>query len=223
MKYCDKCKIHVETEHNVCPLCYGDLTGEGNNKGYFKPRKSDIKTQKHTNTLLKIFALSTLLAVVITGFIDIATNKYPTWSIIVILSLLYIWLLISHTILSKRSLFEKILFQLGVIIAILFTCENLYSGGNWMVNYVLPSICILSTLVLNLLSIFGEKKYHFIWSCLTMYLLITILSIVLICLSITTYKILNISSLIYSAFSIVATFLLYGKNTTAEFKKKMHL
>ena len=225
MKYCERCKLSVDTNNNICPLCFGELSGEGNREHeIFMPRHEDEKVGKRTSLAVRVFAFLSICVAIISVFINFITLDPVMWSLVVLLALLYLWIFVAHTILSRRSFFEKIFFQVASILAILFACELIAPGeSSWVLNYVLPSIALLTTIVLNLFSLIGGKKYRFLLSCLVIYIIFLVISIIMVCTSFAEFKILYYISLVYSIISIAGTFLFGYSIIASEFKKKMHI
>lgn len=224
MKYCERCKLSVDTLNNTCPLCYGELTGESEREHeVFMPRKEDEKVNKRTSMAVKIFAFLSICTSIICVFINFVTKDPVMWSLIVLLGILYLWVFVAHTILSRRSFFEKVFFQICMILSIMFACELIApSERSWVINYVLPSVCILTIVVLNFFSLIGGKKYRFLLSCLIIYMLFFVIGIIMWALNLTEFKILYYISIIYSVISICGTFLFGYRIIASEFKKKMH-
>ena len=225
MKYCERCSLSVDTLNNTCPLCYSELTGESDRKHeVFMPRKEDEKVNKRTAMAAKIFAFLSICASIICVFVNFIIKDPVMWSLVVLLGILYLWIFVAHTILSRRSFFEKVFFQVCMILAILFACELISPGEkHWVINYVLPAISILTIFVLNLFSLIGGKKYRFLLSCLIIYFLFLIIGIIMVCAKIAEFKILYYVSIIYSIISIAGTFLFGYNIIKSEFKKKMHV
>ena len=152
MKYCSNCKVKIDGERNYCPLCFREVKEIDNEKTLdypFAERKKDEKYQKNNSFVLKLFIFMSICAISICLFINyyLLTLDPPVnsqwWSLVVLSSVTYVWVLIAHTIISRRSVFEKILAQLLAIIFLLWTCEFISSANtNWLANYVLPSISI---------------------------------------------------------------------------------
>jgi len=225
MKYCERCKLSVDTLNHTCPLCYGELTGESDRKHeVFMPRKEDEKVNKRTAMAAKIFAFLSICASIICVFVNFIIKDPVMWSLVVLLGILYLWIFVAHTILSRRSFFEKVFFQVCTILAILFACELISPGENhWVLNYVLPSVSIITIFILNLFSLIGGKKYRFLLSCLVIYVLFFLISILMVCFDWAVFKILYYIAIIYSVISILGTFLFGYRIISSEFKKKMHI
>lgn len=223
LKHCEKCNVNVETSADYCPLCYSELEGECNiNK--FKERTVNEKSGKRMAFTVKLFGFMSICVAIICTVINILADPQTRWSLIVDLSILYVWILVAHTILSKRSFFEKILFQLVMIFAILFACERISAvSPRWMLSYVCPSIAITTILTLNLFSMIGGKRYISIITCIVFYVIFFVAGSIILGINQTDCRVLYWVSIIYSIVSILGSFIFGYSSIVNEFKKKMHI
>ncbi len=223
MKHCKNCKVDVETTADYCPLCFGELEGECD-VDKFKARTINEKSGKRMAFAIKLFGFMSICIAIICMFVNIVVNPDVHWAMIVILSLLYVWILVAHTILSKRSFFEKILFQLVMIFAILFACERISSvSPHWMLSYVCPSIAITTILILNMFSMIGGKRYVSIITCIVFYVIFLVAGSIILGLNQTDCSVLYLITIVYSLVSILGSFIFGYSLIANEFKKKMHI
>lgn len=225
MKKCENCGVTVKTHHNICPLCNRQLEVVDNKKiqgaDPFTPYEKLI-TDKSSEILYKIFLFISIIASAVCLTINLMTSFLPFWSLIVIIAIIYCWVLVVHTILSRRSIFEKIFLQVGVIVALLFVCEWVSSSDKWMVNYVIPSMSMLVILVLFILS--QSLKYHkgllafFIITCI-----LTALSGILLLCDVPDFALLNVITVLSGGSGIVGMLLFSGSALKTEFSKKFHV
>lgn len=224
MKKCEHCNVTVNTQNSTCPLCFQELTNIENSKDgndMFKTREVK-KDLKHKSLLYKIFIFISIIATTVCVLTNLMTQILPLWSLIVIIGIVYCWVLIRHTILSERSIFEKLFLQVGVILALLFACEWVSNGSKWMVDYVAPSISIAVILVLFILS--QALKYHkgllafFIMTCL-----LTLISGFILIFKASTFNLLNIIAVVIGAISILGMIIFNWNVLKTEFSKKFHV
>ena len=112
MKYCKHCKLYVDSSENYCPLCYNYLEeSEGEKSGFeYYLRRDGRRRAASDHFLLKLFLYLSICISVVCFTVNYFTERHMLWSPVVFLSILYLWILIGHTILSSRSPFEKIFF-----------------------------------------------------------------------------------------------------------------
>lgn len=225
MKHCHICKVDVE-DGKYCPLCYNQLENIAESKTivpYYKHKDKNETFEKKSYFFARVLLFLSLASVGTCVFVNVLT-KGSAWSVLVALCVLYVWLLVGHTIISRRSVFEKILFQVLNIVGILISTNSLAGGGKWLINYVLPSVAIVTTSVLIMISLISRKhRGQFLLSFLAIYLLSMIMSIVFLACKYDTFKILNQINMFYSILTIVGTLLLGYRIIKNEGRKKLHL
>ena len=223
MKRCEHCNVDVATTHDTCPLCFRELVDIGGREtpDLFK-EKQPKPVIKHRVLLIKIFLFLSIIAAASCLTVNLMVKPIPMWSLVVIVSILYCWVLICHTILSERSIFEKLLLQIGVVVGLLFLCEWVAAGGKWMVDYVIPAISMSAILVLFILS--QALKYHKgVLSFFIMTIILVLLSGALLLFKATSFKLLNIIVLLEGALSLLGMILFSGGVLKTEFSKKFHV
>ena len=227
MKHCNLSNIDIDSDRKYCPLCFNEVDKTENKERSktpeYLPRAKNEKIEKHSYFLTRIFLFLSIAIIGICIFINVLVKGKP-WCLIVGLSILYIWVLTMHTILSKRSAFEKILFQLCNIIAILVASNHLAGGGEWLINYVVPSIALATTSILVLVSLIGKRhRSQFLLSFFIIYILFLVLSIVLVAAKFDTFKILNEINIMYTSLAILGTVLFGFRIIKNEGGKKLHI
>lgn len=223
MKHCKYCNVDVSTSEKYCPLCYNILEGEEEKSvDFYQKRQTDDKTHKTHYLVSKIFFMITLAIVATCVFINILTWDGIIWSLLVGVSVAYVWIFVAHTILSKRSIFEKVLLQLVGIIAIVVVC-NILSKGNWLLNYVLPSIELATAVTLAFVTFILRNKYKVILPFFLVYILLLVTSIVLLAIKADTFMLLSEINIIMCGLAIVGTLIFGHKTLKTELAKKFHL
>lgn len=225
MKKCTKCNIEINTHKLHCPLCYSELEGENDahfNAPFATPTSHD-KTYHSNNFLLKLFAFITLAIVVLTVSINLLVNPRVLWCLIVAAGLLYVWVLITHTILSRRSNLEKIFFQFLSILLVVFTTNEISGGNNWFWNYFTPSAALTTVTVLLFILLVNKKRSDFAFSFFIMSLLLIALSTTLILTHTDTFKLLNIINIIYSSLFATGIIIFGHKHLLRSLQKNFHI
>ncbi len=223
MKRCEHCNVDVNTNHGTCPLCFGTLT-EVNNKPGLDPfkEKEDVVENKSKQILFKLFLYLSIIAVGVCVIINLMTEPLPLWSLIVAIGVLYCWVLIYHTIISKRSIFEKLFLQIGIIVGLLFVCEWVSGGEKWMVDYAMPSISMAVMLVLFVLA--QTLKYHKgLLAFFIMTFILTLISGILLLCKVPTFNLLNIITICAGVTALVGMIMFKGSILKKEFSKKFHV
>ena len=221
MKHCDKCNVNVNSTLDYCPLCFNKIDGEHTEPSQYSVTKNKPKEIIKSHTTRKIFFLISLAVISVCGVINYLTNT-PFWSGIVGLSIVYLWVFVKHTIMSDRSVFEKVLLQIVSMVALLMLTNDV-SGGGWFWEYVLPALLSFVVITLNMIMFISKKRKNYEISFVIIDAIILIFSIVCLCIEVYQFKTLHIITTLVSAFSIVGIVVMDGKNLFQEISKKFHL
>lgn len=225
MKTCSKCKISINTNKKQCPLCFNELDGDFDEEvgEVLNTAKFKDTTAKKNYLLIKIFSFLSIVAISICLFINLLYTPKLFWSAVVILGILYVWVLVKHTIISNRGFFEKIFFQFGLLFVIVLS-TNMFSGGEiWFWNFFAPSASLATTTALLFLLLINKKRSDFIVSSFVMTLLLEGMSIVLVCLPIDTFKLLNQINILYSGLFLLGILIFGFKALKRGLQKNLHI
>ena len=178
MKYCKNCKVKIDSERDYCPLCFRESVkiNDEVSTPLFAERKTNETTVKRNLFVTKLFIFMSICAISVCLLINYFTGFELPWSLSVVSGILYCWILISHTIISRRGIFEKVLFQLLGIIFILWTSEKISTGHTWLWNYVFPSVSLCAICSLLMIT-FIRKDKSWILSFLTITFILIVVSL----------------------------------------------
>lgn len=232
MKHCPNCHVDVNANRKRCPLCYTILTDD----------KQELTNQPHPNKQIKekmslvtkLLLFFSLVAVVASIIVNISTlNKDAPlyWCILVVFGVPYAWLSVRYVILSKGNIPTKIFSESFATIVLVILVEiivKLMSGIDktslWSINYVVPSILVLTSVGLFTVSTVIKKFY-----CDSiMYLFVLSL------LEGVYYLLFKVTSLIYVSWmgyacggvalaTLLAMFIFHFDDTKEEFIKRFHI
>ncbi len=223
MKKCSKCNVTVNTNYKTCPLCFNELSEtQGEVNEMFKSRELEPKKNNVKKLLTKIFLFISLVAIIVCLTVNLMVKPLPLWSLLVALGIVYVWILVLHTIISKRNIFEKIVLQIGTLIGLLFVCEWVSGGKQWMVDYVIPSISMAVMLVLFILCL-SLKNHQGLVSFFIINIILTLISGILLLCKVPHFALLNIITCILGSVTIVGVVLFSGSALKNELSKKFHV
>lgn len=226
MKYCKHCKISVESSENYCPLCYNYLEEPDGSKGekafeFYLRRDENRKRSAGTPFLLKLFLYLSICISVVCFTVNYFTEPHMMWSPVVFVSVLYLWILIGHTIISRRSVFEKIFFQFVGLILLLIALERL-SMSAWFLDYVLPAILLAASSVMALISLISKRKNALISTFFVYYVLLEVVSLIFL-LFVDAYRVLYLIHAVYNGLILFGTLLFAYRILKSDIAKKAHL
>lgn len=225
MKYCKRCKIKTNEAQNHCPLCYNELEAcdELDFDSLYPKRVENDKSQMTDYFLTRLFSVISISIVCICAFINFVTYSGSLWSLLVLSCIIYLWILIDHTIIGKSSTFEKILYQLIGIIAIL-SCTDLISGGGyWLLDIVVPSLSLAVAFALIMISLCSKKRQNYVLSFFLFYVILLLVPIITLSCHLLHYELLMQINLLCLILAILGTFIFAFKTLKTEISKKFHL
>lgn len=167
MKHCPHCNVNVNANRKRCPLCYTILIDD----------KQELTNQPHPNKIIKekmslitklllFFSLIAIVASIIANVSTLNEDAPLYWCILVIVGVPYAWLSVRYVILSKGNVPTKIFSESFATILLVILVEiiiKLMSGIDetslWSINYVVPSILMLTSLALFTVSTIIKKFY----------------------------------------------------------------
>lgn len=225
MKYCSLCNVQVDTEKEFCPLCHNamdDLTEKTTLEMFPEYKQPSAKKKSLKKLAVKICLILSVLIIAFCVFINIQTETMP-WSVIVAFIIIYFWVLIAHTILSRSSAFDKVFFELSAICAFLVSTNMVFSSTEWFVKFVYPGVSILATIVLTIMLMVRKDNKSWVFSFFCILLLMTVVSLVFLIFKIDSFKIINIINVLFQAVTMFAYLLFDSKTILAEASRKFHI
>ena len=223
MKHCSLCRLEVDTDKEYCPLCYNHLTevSKKETPEMFNLEKHEPRKKRRV-MVAKVFLIISLAILSACIYINVVT-KTIAWSVVVGLSMLYVWVLVSHTIMSRDTPFKKVFFQLVVIIALLVATNKIFSSNDWLTNYVYPSLALLVTVVLTMIILCSKHRKKMLFGFFEIFFLLLVVSCVFVGLKIDKFELLNHINIIYQCLTIIAFTIFGWKTIVSEASRKFHI
>lgn len=223
MKRCKYCNVDVDTEKSFCPVCFNHLeTISEQSDCLYTPRTKNETTAKTGLFLTKLFLFISIVAIAVCTTVNYMTTPSVGWFWLVVWGIIYLWVLVAHTILSKRSAFRKIVLQVVTIVVLLYFAEKL-SLRLWLISYVYPGIGLCVIVVLSMISFISEKRSKL---CLGFSLVIFLLgmgSLIILLSGWDKFALLNKINLITCAVVLLGYILFGFTSMKNEIIKKWHL
>lgn len=225
MKYCPICKVHADTSKDFCPLCHNAMEekSEKTTPEIFPEYKKSSPRKKSLKALaVKICLILSVVIIATCMFINVQTETLP-WSVTVALVIVYLWVLIAHTIMSHGSTFDKVFFELSAICAFLVSIDLVFSSTRWFTHFVYPSLSIFSSTLLIIILLCRHDKKNWIFSSFCIFFLVLVVSAIFLIFKIDTFKILNIINIIFQLIVMFGYLLFYGKHILTQAARKFHI
>jgi len=221
MRECEKCHISVATNRKTCPLCGNILVGKSEQgKAIYPPFAS---AEKQRNIALRILLFLAISSMLISIFVNLLTNPKDRWSVYVVISVIYSWILLRSTIMSKKNIAGRLLIQMIAVSLLCIGIEKQSHSSGWALDYVVPFLCIVTILAI-LIIIFSKQMFY---SDYLLYLLLAII-ISFVPMILYLFKQINIlwPSIAAASVAIMAALgmiLFADRATKDELKKRFHL
>lgn len=229
MRYCEKCKVHVSTKTDTCPLCKTAFQSadEGEEGAETYPPYAPIESKPHTAT--KLFSLTVLLSIVGCIVYNLLTDLTHLWCITASACILYGWLASQFTFMTKVNFGLKLLAH-AVALPCLLAVINIFSGGeqtitniSWAMSYVIPFLLIAFTLAITILVAATKMKWRDYTLCQLSICILGFIPMIFPLLDVVQPLWPSIVSAGYSFATLLVTFLFMDRRTKNELIKRFHL
>lgn len=218
MLYCNNCKVSITGNHEKCPLCQGDVTGEPSKIHTFPI----IKEEKHLISLiLKITALITIIVSVVSLLINFEFGG--KWSLYVIAGLITGWIVIWITIKMHGNIAKNTIWLTAIIsiLSIIWDISTGYRG--WSINYVLPLICCFAMIEMFIVAIIKKLKIEDYIVYLIIDIIFGIVPLILLLLDVVKVDYPSLICVAESVISLAILIIFEGKALKAEIVRRTHL
>jgi hypothetical protein len=223
---CEYCKIEIEGDVGVCPLCHEVLSPtRGKNSNFPVPDRSKKKPQKRKwATLWYFFAVSLIFAVCFFVNIGIPSDYY--WSIVVGGILYYGVFLLKNTLFSFLSAGQRVFWQLIYLLGFMYGLEAIFAAhipSGTTTNYGLPLICFVATATIFVYVLAVQKYSRQNAISVIMLSALGFLPIIFYFAKVSTVFWAAMVSASVSAAAILFTVLFMRKKLVSEFSRKFHI
>jgi len=238
MKYCEKCKVKVNTNSQKCPLCSMLLTTEPDADAERKtctcPQPAEAADvakypepeEGNAGRYNFVFRLVLFISVVIGSsclLINFLTYSGSLWSLYVVGTLLYIWIAIVYPLFSKKKIGRIIVLDAIVTSIYVFALELATQTRGWGLTYVTPFIFITATLMITFIIVLKRLKWREYTIYQTIMVIIGFLPIVFCVAGLVTSVWPSILSAFYSFLTLAGMFIFADKKYKDELIKRFHL
>lgn len=219
MKYCKSCKLKIENDLTKCPLCgsFTDSIGSDFNSDYPVVRNSYLL--ELTNRCMLFFTIAI-------SVVSLFVNRYlaPTvpWSIMTIISIIYLNLSLRSIIKKKQNYGFFILMQVVMISIVGWVIDLLTGYKGWSVDYVIPFVIISGSATISILSTINSYKYKDYLIYLFISAILGFVPIILIANNWTHVYWTSASCVIYSVLTVLAMVIFTRRRLNAELKRRLH-
>ena len=224
MKYCKYCKTKIDTTNDFCPLCFNHIEEiDNSSEMFYTPRKTNDSSDKIKHFIVKLFLFLSICAIITCFIVNYLVNFNIQWFWLVGFGILYVWVLIAHTIMSRQSVFKKIFLQIISIALILYFSERISASHDWLFQYVFPSVSFSIILVLTIILLTDKNKSASVIGFMFIILLLFTVSLLLLIFNLVQFKLLNLINCMLCFLTILAYFIFGYHAIKQDLSKKFHL
>ena len=198
MKKCNSCNINFNTTKKFCPLCQNKLYGKDSISIY----PENIRRNTYS-LILKIVIFISLIASIISSFIELYIFKKINYNIYVYLGLITNYMIIYFILKNSKNIF-KMFFKYGVLLIFLTILWYYFTKVKFIVNYIIPSIGLIELIFSLIVSLIIRKNYFIKYSNLIFInICILLIPIILVLFKITTNNLMSYICFISALITII--------------------
>ncbi len=226
MKWCEHCKVHIDTERKICPLCFNFLTVENNDEQFsnYPQRKLTIKKTNFWYKLLVFIGIAAILASVI---VNIATHKdgQTWWSLYVVVGVLYFFSLARGTLFARINASKKLLFQEVIVSFVLVAIDILSGNRGWALAIVVPAICVATNTAIISIVLANRKNFGDSFIAVVLCIILGCVPFILQLFGLIKWDVLwaPLSSCGYSGVILLGLLVFGWREIKEELKKRLHI
>ncbi len=222
MSKCKNCHVTIDDHMDTCPLCWHRMKDSSSDKQKLYPSYSYDPPIKRQLQQYKIFLFISICVSSLVLLINFLTWQGKFWSIFVVAGIVYVWLLVVHTILQRRHVGLKILVQLIAISAIMIMIDKLAGWHKWSTNYVIPFLIMGSAISINIAVSTTEMRWpdYSIYQIIIM--VVGLIPLVIYLLGGATVLWPNVAAGFVSFVIFIALIIFKDKKFKQELKKRFH-
>lgn len=161
MSYCVNCGVKLKQSEKVCPLCNTKVINPNNLKDKFTPAYSQV-VEKHKEInkkyLCELITVVLICAAIITVLCDLIFTGNSTWSIYVIVSILFLDSKLSFILFKNK--FIPLLIDLFATETLIYVIAYLNKGLHWFYYLVCPFIFIIWFYIVLCAFVLNKKKFN---------------------------------------------------------------
>lgn len=221
MKSCKRCKVKVNENTYVCPLCktvLNEVDTEVIEPVYPTIEKDTYKYNIIRKIFIYLFVIGSTISIAINFIID----SDILWSAIYIVSVFYLWMVITNAFKNNSNIANKLFIQLILILLFIIIIDLVMGYKGWSLNYVVPGIILTSNIAFLIVNICNLKKWHeyVLYQILTAFL--GFIPLILFFCKITHDFLISLVIAIISFMIIGGIIIFSNKNVRSEFKRRFN-
>lgn len=230
MSYCVNCGVKLKQSEKVCPLCNTKVINPNNLKDKFTPAYSQV-VEKHKEInkkyLCELITVVLICAAIITVLCDLIFTGNSTWSIYVIVSILFLDSKLSFILFKNK--FIPLLIDLFATETLIYVIAYLNNGLHWFYYLVCPFIFIIWIYIVLCAFVLSKKKFNLLRRFSVAFLFISVILLTIeMCVDMFKYEKIIINWSIYAVLPITIIGLIlfiisYNRKLMDEIKQRIFI
>lgn len=229
---CKYCKIEIEGQTTVCPLCQEKLRKDEpeRQEAPFYPPKVPRNEKKHTHfTFTNVYLVSSVILFFISLAVALTVTPQVQWFWLVALLALYGYVLVRNTVMSSHSIGVRVFLQAFLISALLLSAHRIFEPfngeqPNWALEFGLPCVLLISELVMTVLTaVFAKRKPSVLLDCVSISAILGFIPLILFGAGVISDPLLSAICGAISMISIICCIGFGRRELAEELKKKLHM
>jgi hypothetical protein len=219
MRICNQCGVSINSEETSCPLCGQDTSAIDTKaiKAYPEVSYKIIK-----DFLYRLFAFLSIAIGGISVFLNLYTSPKTPWSLIVIVSLLYLWGIYFYNIKRYKNRGQSLLMQTIGICMMVFTIDLSTGFSKWSTSFVLPFVILSASIMGSILVLTKPFKIYEYLVYEVALIILGVIPFILFLFELTTVSWPSIACLIGSILVLLSIFLFSDRDAIQEVKRRLH-
>lgn len=230
MSYCVNCGVKLKQSEKICPLCNTKVINPNNLKDKFTPAYSQV-VEKHKEInkkyLCELITVVLICAAIITVLCDLIFTGNITWSIYVIVSILFLDSKLSFILFKNK--FIPLLIDLFATETLIYVIAYLNNGLHWFYYLVCPFIFIIWFYIVLCVFVLSKKKFNLLRRFSVAFLFISVILLTIeMCVDMFKYEKITINWSIYAVLPITIIGLIlfiisYNRKLMDEIKQRIFI
>ncbi|MCF7924666.1 MAG: DUF6320 domain-containing protein [Candidatus Izimaplasma sp.] len=222
MKYCDKCKISIKTNHDYCPLCHQTLEIKVKEEVVEKYPQYETNIRELKSITKRIMLFLSVTSIIILLITNAVTGFENLWSLIPIGSIIYFWLLMTVGIFSRHNIAFRIFILTITLIFLMYLIDESSGSEGWALDYVAPILLLSCNLAISFIIAIRKINYRDYISYLLLIVFFSIAPIILILFGVVEVLWPAITTLGVAVFILLFIIFFFPKSIKDEIKKRFH-
>ena len=166
MNYCNNCRIELDDDMQICPLCGKNIADPGEQEVIpenLPPDTNHFRREKSRRQIWELSGIIAFSAIAVCTIVDLVLDKGLTWSLFADASILSAWVCLTLLLLAFRKYFITIPGLLVTLLAMLLVFDFLSPAAKWFLPVGLPvtiAVFISVTIIVILWKIAHFKGFN---------------------------------------------------------------